>query len=93
VIVSIRHKALRRFFSEDDPRGLPADQLPRLRIMLAALHAADRIEELASVPGWRLHRLKGGLRNHWSLSVSGNWRLIFEFRNGNASGLDLVDYH
>ncbi|MGQ0484105.1 MAG: type II toxin-antitoxin system RelE/ParE family toxin [Hyphomicrobiales bacterium] len=61
--------------------------------MLAALHAADRIEELAGIPGWRLHRLKGSLKNHWSLSVSGNWRLIFEFRNGNATGLDLVDYH
>ena len=45
------------------------------------------------MPGWRLHRLTGDLRDFWSLSVTGNWRLIFRFENGDAFDLDLVDYH
>jgi len=44
-------------------------------------------------PGWRLHRLKGALTDYWSLTVSGNWRVIFRFEEGDAYDLDLVDYH
>lgn len=93
MIGSIKHKALRRFFVEGDSRGLAPDQLTRLRLLLSALNAADSLDELGSVPGWRLHRLKGDLRDYWSLSVSGNWRLIFRFINGVADAVDLVDYH
>jgi proteic killer suppression protein len=40
-----------------------------------------------------LHRRKGDLKGHWSMSVSGNWRLIFRFEGGDAHDLDLIDYH
>ena len=69
------------------------DLVVRLRILLSALHVAGNLDELASVPGWRLHGLKGDLRDHWSLSVSGNWRLIFRFSNGVADDVDLIDHH
>jgi toxin HigB-1 len=44
-------------------------------------------------PGWRLHPLKGGRKGQWAVEVSGNWRLVFEFDNEEAVGVDLVDYH
>ncbi len=47
----------------------------------------------ADVPGYRLHPLKGRAMNRWSIWVSGNWRLTFEFRDGNAYVLDYEDYH
>jgi proteic killer suppression protein len=93
VIRSIRHKALRRFFTEGISRGFSTDQVARLRFILSALHAADRLEEIATVPGWRLHRLKGDLKDYWSLSVTGNWRLVFRWHEGAAEDVDLVDYH
>jgi proteic killer suppression protein len=93
MIGGVRHKALRRFFDTGDARGLPADMVPRLRRMLSALNAADDLEKLRTVPGWRLHALKGGLQDYWSLSVSGNWRLTFKWEDGTANDLDLVDYH
>lgn len=65
----------------------------RLRRMLSAIHVAEELAELESVPGWRLHPLKGDLKGFWSLSVSGNWRLVFKWDNGTATDLDLVDYH
>jgi proteic killer suppression protein len=45
------------------------------------------------VPGWRLHALKGELAGHWSVTVTGNWRLIFRFDGEDAVDVDFVDYH
>jgi proteic killer suppression protein len=45
------------------------------------------------LPGFRLHPLKGDLKGFWSITVSGNWRIIFRFEQGDAFDVDLVDYH
>ena len=62
--------------------------------MLDRLDAAARAEDM-NVPGWRLHPLKGDLKGFWSLTVTGNWRLIFRYdeRTNTASDIDLIDYH
>ena len=60
--------------------------------MLAALDSAQVIEDM-DIPGYRLHALKGYMKNRWSISVSGNWRLTFEFKDGNVYLLDYEDYH
>ena len=44
-------------------------------------------------PGWRLHALKGNLAGHWTIWVSGNWRLTFAFEDENAVLVDYQDYH
>ena len=93
MIGSIRHKGLRRFFEAGDGKLLRADMVPRLRRMLSAIHAAEELAEPESVSGWRLHALKGNLKGLWSLSVSGNWRLVFKWNRGAATDIDLVDYH
>ncbi len=46
-----------------------------------------------SLHSYRLHPLKGELKGFWSITVSGNWRIIFRFDSGNAFDVDLVDYH
>jgi toxin HigB-1 len=93
MIGTVRHKALRKFIDDGTTKGLAADLVPRLRRMLSALQAADSLEPLETVPGWRLHALKGDLQGYWSMSVSGNWRLIFTWPDGTAHDLDLIDYH
>ena len=45
------------------------------------------------LPGWRLHPLSGQLKDHWAVSVNGNWRLTFTFDNGDAILVDYQDYH
>ncbi len=89
----VRHKALRRFLEDGNAKGLSAELVPRLFRMLSALQATDDLAQLGTVPGWRLHALSGDLSGYWSLSVSGNWRLVFKWRDGTAEDLDLVDYH
>ena len=45
------------------------------------------------LPGFRLHLLRGDLADHWSVSVSGNWRIVFRFEGRDVTDVDLVDYH
>jgi len=61
-------------------------------MQLAALDTAENIDDM-DIPGFRLHELSGSLRNGWSITVNGNWRLTFEFRGGDAYLLDYEDYH
>lgn len=93
MIKRVRHKGLERFFLHGDARGINAQHAPWLRILLTALNAATGPEELRSMPGARLHQLRGDRKGQWAVSVSGNWRLVFEFDGEDATNLDLVDYH
>jgi toxin HigB-1 len=93
MIQSFKHKGLKRLFEDDDARGVPSDFAKRLRNILSFVNAATSPEQAASFPGLRLHQLKGKLRGTWSVSVSGNWRIVFRFENGDAYEVDLVDYH
>ncbi len=92
-IRSFRHKGLEALFEDDDASGLDGALVKNLRRMLAVLDQARTPAETGTLPGWRLHPLKGDLKGYWSLTVSGNWRLIFRFEDGNALAVDLVDYH
>ena len=92
MIESFKHKGLEALFRRGETRGLQAQQVPRILRILDALDAAAEVQTL-DVPGWHLHRLKGNLKGLWSLKVSGNWRITFEFENGNATVLNLEDYH
>jgi toxin HigB-1 len=83
VIESFRHKGLARFFEGDDRRKLPASQIDKI---------ARAVQDMG-LPGYRLHPLKGQLDRFWSVTVSGNLRIIFRFENGNAYDVDLIDYH
>lgn len=92
MIKSFRHKGLRRLFEAESTSGIQANHAKRLRMQLAALDTARVIDDM-DVPGFQLHPLKGAMRGRWSISVSGNWRLTFEFKDGNAYVLDYEDYH
>lgn len=93
MIKSFRHKGLRLFFETGSTAGVQATHARRLRMQLAALNAAGNVDEVPQAPGWRLHPLKGDMAGRWSLTVSGNWRITFEFRNGDAYVLDYEEYH
>ena len=92
MIEGFRHKGLKRFYENDDPRLLPPDMLERIRDLLTLLDAAERIKDL-SRPSLRLHPLKGNLRGFWSITVRANWRIVFRFQNGAVLDVDFLDYH
>jgi proteic killer suppression protein len=94
-IESLRHKGLRQLYLDDITKGVPANLVDKLRKQLFAMETAENLDALTCFPGWRLHRLKGDLAQCWSLTVTGNWRLIFQYdaASNTASLVDLLDYH
>ena len=92
MINSFRHKGLKLLFERGDRRKVQAAHADKLERILARLEESGDVSHMA-LPGFSLHSLKGELAGFWSVSVSGNWRVIFRFDNGNALDVDLVDYH
>lgn len=92
MIKSIRHKGLKRLFETGDSSKVKQDKVKRLRIILTFLNEAHELEDI-NFPGSDLHPLKGDKKGFWSVKVSGNWRVIFRFENGDAYDVDYVDYH
>jgi toxin HigB-1 len=92
MILRFRHKGLERLFRAGDTSGVNAQHVRRLRQILLALNNATNPTGM-NLPGLRLHQLKGERRGQWAVSVSGNWRVIFEFDGPYTTNIDLVDYH
>jgi len=92
VIESIRHRALRAYWTRGRAGGLNADWLNRLTLILARLDAAIRPEDM-NEPGLRFHALGGDMKGRYSVRVTGNWRVTFAWDGENAVDVDLEDYH
>jgi proteic killer suppression protein len=92
-IVSFRNRELERFWRHDEARGIARQHEQKLRAMLTAIAEAKNVAELDTVPGWRLHPLKGDRRGVWSLKVTHNHRLTFRVQGSVISEVDFEDYH
>ena len=92
MIESFVHKGLEKYFYDDDKKGIQAKHAQRLADILDRLYASKVITDM-NYPGSNLHQLKGKMRHFWSVKVSGNWRVIFRFHDGDAFDVDYLDYH
>ena len=92
VIRSFRHKGLEAFFRRGTKAGIQPQHASKLRLQLTALDSATKPGDLAA-PGWRLHPLTGELKGFHSITVNGNWRVIFRFVGQDVELVDYLDYH
>lgn len=92
MIRSWKHKGLKLFYETGKTSGIQAKHETRLKIILQRLDAAVKPEDLA-LPGMKFHPLKGNLKDCFSVSVNGNWRVIYKFEGGHALLVDYLDYH
>jgi proteic killer suppression protein len=92
MIKSFAHKGLKRLYDNGDRSKLPADMVPRIEVLLAALDEADMVADLDR-PSFRVHQLKGDLKGLWSITVRANWRIVFRLEDGHAFDVDFMDYH
>ena len=92
MIRSFRHAGLERFYRTDSKAGIQPAHAAKLRRQLTLLDASALPPDM-NVPGWHLHPLKGELKGHWSVRVSGNWRMTFKFEGEDAVLVDYQDYH
>mgnify|MGYP001558203475 CR=1 FL=1 len=92
MIKSFRHKGLDAFYHTGSKAGIQPHHATRLRSQLTALDVAKTPEEMR-FHGWKLHALTGNLTGYWSVTVNGNWRMIFRFEGEDAELVDYLDYH
>ncbi len=92
MIKSFKHKGLAKLFETGSVAGVQPIHAKRLRLQLTALDTAQVIDDL-DIPGFRLHTLLGQEKGRWSICVNGNWRVTFEFSEGNVYVLNYEDYH
>jgi len=92
MIKSFKHKGLENFFYSSNKKGIIPEHASKLERILDRLHASSDLKDM-NYPGSNLHALSGDRKGQYSVSVSGNWRVIFEFVNGDAYIVDYDDYH
>jgi proteic killer suppression protein len=92
MIESFKHKGLKNYFEKGDSSKIHQAHTRRLQLILTLLQSAKEIKDM-NFPGSNLHKLSGDKNNFWSIKVSGNWRIIFRFEDGDAYEVDYLDYH
>jgi proteic killer suppression protein len=92
MIRSFRHRGLRALYEGRTGKRVSPQHAVRLRDILAVLDRSSRPDDM-NLPGFRLHPLKGELKGHWAVWVSGNRRVTFRFEGGDAYDVDYLDYH
>jgi proteic killer suppression protein len=92
VIRSFKHRGLQALYYGRTARRVAPEHVAKLRDILAVLDRSRMAKDM-DLPGFRLHALKGVLKGHCAVSVSGNWRVTFRFEDGHATDVDYTDYH
>ncbi len=92
MIRSFRHRGLKALYEGRTEKRVSPQHVARLRDILAVLDRSQKPDDM-NLPGFRLHPLKGELKGHWAVSLSGNWRVTFRFREGDTYDVDYLDYH
>ena len=92
MIKSFKHKGIEKFFETGSTADVQPAHKQKLRMRLTALDTAIVIQDI-DLPGFRLHQLKGKKQGLWAIDVSKNWRITFEFQNGDVFIVNYEDYH
>ncbi|MBI4828658.1 MAG: type II toxin-antitoxin system RelE/ParE family toxin [Nitrospinae bacterium] len=95
IILSVKHKGLRRLIEQGDASGVPAEYVRKIRNMIAYLQDAEDMTDLTNPPKWKCHELGGDRKGTWALAVTGNWRITFSPDSDGKSIRNLFyeDYH
>lgn len=92
MIRSFRHRGLKALYDGRTAARVAPGHVDKLRDILGVLDRSRTAQDM-DLPGLRLHALKGALKGHYAVSVSGNWRVTFRFEEGHAVDVDYSDYH
>jgi proteic killer suppression protein len=93
MIVSFRTAEVLRIWEGHPSRSFPPDIQNVARRKLRMIDAAASINDLRVPPGNRLEALQGERKGQYSIRINDQWRICFEWREGNAYGVEIVDYH
>jgi len=93
MIKSWANSGSRRFYEEGKISKFRSLNIDAADELLAALDAATSLTDLSPLKSIGLHKLSGDRAGQWAMTVNGPWRICFRFKNGNAYGVEITDYH
>lgn len=93
MIQTFKNKDTEKLFRTGKSPKVPADICERALMRLARIDAAVVIEDLRFPPSHHLEKLKGDRKDSWSLRINQQWRICFEWQDGHAFDVEIIDYH
>lgn len=93
MIVSFGSKETKKVWEGERIKGLSTDLQEIARRKLRIINNSQSVADLQIPPSNRLEKLKGNLKDYYSIRVNDQWRIIFKWEKGNASEVEIVDYH
>lgn len=93
MIISYRDKRTERLHKGGRVKGFPAEIAKRARMRLDRIDAAIEVDDLRVPPSHMLEKLTGDRKGQWSIRVNKQWRICFDWKNGNALNVECTDYH
>jgi proteic killer suppression protein len=93
MLTSFGNKDTQKIWEGERVKGLPTEVQEIARRKLRMLNNSQNLTDLMIPPSNRLEKLKGTLKNFYSIRVNDQWRIIFKWNNGNADEVELIDYH
>ena len=93
MIISFKDKETSKIWEGDRIKGLSTEIQKTARRKLRMLNNSQNINDLMIPPSNRLEKLKGNLKDFYSIRINDQWRIVFKWNNGNAEQVKVVDYH
>ncbi len=93
MLTSFGNKDTQKIWEGERVKGLPTEVQEIARRKLRMLNNSQNLTDLMIPPSNRLEKLKGTLKNFYSIRVNDQWRIIFKWNHGNADEVELIDYH
>jgi len=92
MIKSFKSRSLKRFWEKSDAKRLPPEQVTRIEMILDALDTAVSPSDM-DLPGLRFHSLSGDRKGQYTVTITGNWRIVFGWEGEDATHVEHTDYH
>ena len=93
MVASFANKETEKLFATGKSKKLPPDIIPRAIMRLTQLDSAREVTDLHMPPSNRLETLSGNRAGQWSIRINDQWRICFSFANGEATAVEITDYH
>ncbi len=93
MLTSFGNKETNKIWEGDRVKGISTDVQEIARRKLRMLSNSQNLTDLKIPPSNRLEKLKGNLKDFYSIRINDQWRIIFKWNNGNADEVQLIDYH
>lgn len=93
MIKTFGNRITERIWKGEYNRAFSIEIQEAARRKLRMLNSSTDIIDLRVPPSNKLEKLKGNLKEYYSIRVNNQWRIIFKWQNNNAYLVELIDYH